>query len=173
MELLGQKAIPFLVFRENSILFFTVTAPVYIPTNSVLGFPFLYNLTSTCCLLIWLWWPFWLVWSGNSLWFKFASLWWLVMLSILSCLWDLCILLGEVSRSFAHFLIGLFVFLEWNHVSSLYILEIKPLSKVSFANNVFPYYWFPFHFSDDFFSHAEFLFWWNPICLFFYLCPLL
>ena len=37
-------------------------------------------------------------------------------------------------KSFAHFLIGLFVFLVWNHVSSLYILEIKPLSMVSLAN---------------------------------------
>ena len=37
-------------------------------------------------------------------------------------------------RSFAHFLIGLFVFLEWSHVSSLYILEIKSLSEVSLAN---------------------------------------
>ena len=37
-------------------------------------------------------------------------------------------------RSFAHFLTGLFVFLEWSHVSSLYILEIKPLSKISLAN---------------------------------------
>ena len=37
-------------------------------------------------------------------------------------------------RSFAHFLIGLFVFLEYSHVSSLYILEIKPLTEVSFAN---------------------------------------
>ena len=36
--------------------------------------------------------------------------------------------------SFAHFLIGLFVFLDWSCVSSLYILEIKPLSEVSFAN---------------------------------------
>ena len=33
-----------------------------------------------------------------------------------------------------YFLIGLFVFLEWSHVSSLYILEIKPLSKVSLSN---------------------------------------
>ena len=32
------------------------------------------------------------------------------------------------------FLIGLFVFLEWSHVSSLYILETKPLSEVSLAN---------------------------------------
>ena len=37
-------------------------------------------------------------------------------------------------KTFAHFLIGLFVFLEWGHVSSLYILEIKPLSEVSLAN---------------------------------------
>ena len=37
-------------------------------------------------------------------------------------------------KSFARFLIGLFVFLEWSHVSSLYILEIRPLSEVSLAN---------------------------------------
>ena len=35
--------------------------------------------------------------------------------------------------AFFHFLIGLFV-LQWSHVSSLYILEIKPLSEVSLAN---------------------------------------
>ena len=37
-------------------------------------------------------------------------------------------------KSFAHFLIGLFVFLEWSRVSSLYILEIRPLSEVSLVN---------------------------------------
>ena len=37
-------------------------------------------------------------------------------------------------KSFAHLLIGLFVFLEWSRVSSLYILEIRPLSEVSMAN---------------------------------------
>ena len=37
-------------------------------------------------------------------------------------------------KSFAHFLIGLFVFWEWTCVSSLYILEIRPLSEVSLAN---------------------------------------
>ena len=37
-------------------------------------------------------------------------------------------------RSFAHFLIGLFVFLVLGHVSSLYILEIKLFSEVSLAN---------------------------------------
>ena len=37
-------------------------------------------------------------------------------------------------KSFAHFLIGLFVFLECSRVCSLYILEIRPLSEVSLAN---------------------------------------
>ena len=36
-------------------------------------------------------------------------------------------------RSFSHFLIGLFVFLVLSCISFLYILEINPLSVVSFA----------------------------------------
>ena len=36
-------------------------------------------------------------------------------------------------RSFSHFLIGLFVFLILSCMSCLYILEINPLSEVSFA----------------------------------------
>ena len=39
-------------------------------------------------------------------------------------------------------------------MSSLYILEIKPLSEVSLAN-VPPYSQFPFHFANVFFSHEE------------------
>ena len=37
-------------------------------------------------------------------------------------------------RSFSHFLIRLFVFLALSCMSCLYILEIYPLSVVSFAN---------------------------------------
>ena len=47
----------------------------------------------------------------------------------------LYVLLGEVSvQVLCPFLIGLFIFLEWSCVSSLYILEMKPLSEVSLAN---------------------------------------
>ena len=37
-------------------------------------------------------------------------------------------------KSFAYFLIGFFVIPEWGHVSSLYILEIKSLSKIPLEN---------------------------------------
>ena len=47
----------------------------------------------------------------------------------------LYVFLGEVSvQVLCPFLIGLFVFPEWSLVSSLYILEIRPLSEVSLAN---------------------------------------
>ena len=43
---------------------------------------------------------------------------------------SVCLPWRSVCSSF-HFLIGMFVFLEWSHISSLYILEMKPSS---FAN---------------------------------------
>ena len=50
--LLGQMAVLYLIFWGNSILFSIMAAPVYIPTSSVLGVPFLHSLASTCHFLI-------------------------------------------------------------------------------------------------------------------------
>ena len=76
-------------------------------------------------------------------------------------------------RSLAHFWIGLFVFLVWSHVSSLYILEFKPLSEIP-LENIFS------HTVGSLFilllfslAMQSFLFWWSPICLFFPLGPFL
>ena len=50
MELTDHVIVLFLVFWETSILFSTVSLPIYIPINSIQGFPFLHILAYICYL---------------------------------------------------------------------------------------------------------------------------
>ena len=50
MELLEYMEIQFSVYWGNSTMFSTVNVPIYIPTNSLQGFPFLHILTNFCYL---------------------------------------------------------------------------------------------------------------------------
>ena len=63
------------------------------------------------------------------------------------------VVLGKVSVQVLH------PFFNWivcpPSVSSLYILEIKPMSNASLGKYIFAYGWFIFHFADVFFSCAE------------------
>ena len=49
--LLDHMVVLFLAFRGTSIVFSTVAAPTYIPTNRVGGFPFLHTLSSILVIL--------------------------------------------------------------------------------------------------------------------------
>ena len=72
-----------------------------------------------------------------SLWFSFAFPWWLAMLSIFSCAWwpSACALWRNVySVLLPIFKSGFCFFLMLSCMSCFYVLDINPLSVISFAN---------------------------------------
>ena len=75
------------------------------------------------------------------------------------CLWTLCMSSFKkcLFKSFAYFLIGLFVFLVWSCEFFMY-LGNQTLVWGIIGKYIFPYGWFPFHFADFFFSAMQKLF---------------
>ena len=136
VELLGQKAVPFLVFlRKFHAVFHSGWTSLHChqQRTRVLFSPqpcqhlLFVNLIMMAILT-------------SVKWYLIVVLIWISLMAsdaehLFICLWALCMSLEKcLFKSFAHFLIGLFVFLVWSHVSSVYILEIKPLSKVSLGD---------------------------------------
>jgi len=48
--LLDHMVVLFLVFKGAYTMFSAVVLPIYIPTNSLAGFPVIHTLSSVCCL---------------------------------------------------------------------------------------------------------------------------
>ena len=85
VHLLGHMVDRILVFWGTFILFSTVSVPMYIPTNSIWGFPLSYILANICYFWSFYWETFCQVWGNISLRFWFVFFWWLAMLSTFSC----------------------------------------------------------------------------------------
>ena len=104
-ELLDHTIVSFEVSWGTSILFSSVAAPIYIPSNKVQGFPS--PILSPPFVICRPWWKsFWPMRGDISLLFRFEFLWLLAMLNIFpSVCYHLYVFFGEMSIQIspAHF----------------------------------------------------------------------
>ena len=153
MGSLGHKAVPFLVLWGNSILFSTVAAPVRIPTNSAFSPQLLEHLLFVDLLMMAILtsvkWYLLVVLICISLMVSDVEHPFIISLGPLYVSLEKCLF-----RSFANFLIGWFVFLEWTHEFFIYFGD-QTLVRSIIGKYVFSYGWFSFYFNTVFFSHAE------------------
>ena len=145
----------FLVFWETSILFSIVAAPVFTPTSSVWGFPFIHILINIYYLWCFWWQPFWQVCGDISLWLWFAFPWWLVMPNIFSCAcWLSAFSLWKNVYSVLLPIFNQVVFLT---LSCLYMLDINPISVKSICKYFLTFNRLSFHFINGFLGYQKLL----------------
>ena len=116
VRLLDHMVVLFLIFWGTSMLFSTVTIPIYNHPNSMQGFAFLHILADTylfvsiITILIDMKWHLLMVWICISLTISDVEFLFIYLLAT-------CIFYLEIFRSCIHFLIGLFVLLPLSYRS--------------------------------------------------------
>ena len=127
----------FLVFLRISILFSIMAISVYIPTDSIGGFPLPHILSRIYCLQSFFFFLMIAILTGVKL--NLIEV--LICISLiisyvenLSCVYwpSVCLLWKKCLFMFsAHFLTELLIFLILSYTNCLYVLEVNPLSAVS------------------------------------------